>query len=140
MNKQQSHQKVTVQNTAGSNDCKHTITVFYDGICPQCVQDRHLYLHIAGQAGAEIKWFDINGQDDYLLSLGINPKIALSELHIQLSDGTVLSEFSAYIVLMKRVWVLKPLALLISVPLVRPFLAKIYHYKVQKRLKATKRL
>lgn len=117
-----------------------SLTVFYDGACPRCIKDRRLYECLAGSLGKQVKWLDITDQDEYLKSLGIDPLKALSELHLQLSNGTILSELDAYIVLMERVWLLKLIAWLISLPIIRPYLSKLYHQRVQKRLKATGRL
>lgn len=116
------------------------ITVFYDGACSKCVKDRRFYERLAGQGGKQIRWFDITGQDEYLKRLSIDPLKALSELHLQLSDGKILSELDAYIVLMERVWILKSIAWLISLPVIRPYLAKLYHQRVQRRLKASGRI
>lgn len=116
-----------------------TITVFYDGACPRCLKDRRFYERLAGQGGQQVKWLDITGQDEYLKALGIDPLKALSELHIQFEDGRILFELDAYIALMSRIWLLKPLAYLVSLPVIRPYLAKLYHQSVQKRLKATGR-
>jgi predicted DCC family thiol-disulfide oxidoreductase YuxK len=119
---------------------KMSITVFYDGACPSCLKDRRFYERLAGQGGQQVKWLDITGQDEYLKALGIDPLKALSELHIQLEDGRILFELDAYIVLMSRIWLLKPLAYLVSLPVIRPYLAILYHQSVQKRLKATGRI
>jgi predicted DCC family thiol-disulfide oxidoreductase YuxK len=119
---------------------KMTITVFYDGACPRCLKDRRFYERLAGQGGSQVKWLDITGQDERLKALGIDPLKALSELHIQFEDGRILFELDAYIVLMSRIWLLKPLAYLVSLPVIRPYLAKLYHQSVQKRLKATGRI
>lgn len=116
------------------------IVVFFDGACPICVKDRHFYEKLAGNAGQQIVWFDITDQDDYLFGLGISPRKAMSELHIQLGDGKILSELDAYIVLMKRVWFLKPVAWLVSLPAIRPFISKLYHQRVDARLKRTGRI
>ena len=117
-----------------------SITVFYDGACPSCLKDRRFYERLAGQGGQQVKWLDITGQDEYLKGLGIDPLKALSELHIQLEDGRILFELDAYIILMSRIWLLKPLAYLVSLPVIRPYIAKLYHKSVQKRLKATGRI
>ncbi|MEY8200565.1 MAG: DUF393 domain-containing protein [Colwellia sp.] len=117
-----------------------SITVFYDGSCPKCVKDRRFYERLAGQGGEQIKWFDITGQDEHLKRLSIDPLKALSELHLQFADGKILSELDAYIILMERVWLLKSLALLISLPVIRPYLANLYHQRVQKRLKESGRI
>jgi len=117
-----------------------SITVFYDGACPKCVKDRRFYERLAGQGGEQIKWFDITGQDEHLKRLTIDPLNALFELHLQLADGKILSELDAYIILMERVWLLKGVAWLISLPVIRPYLSKLYHLRVQKRLKASGRI
>ncbi len=119
---------------------QQSITVFYDGACPRCVKDRHLYERLAGYTDQQIIWFDITDQDSYLESLSIDPRLALTELHLQLADGRILSELDAYIVLMQRVSVLKPLAWLIALPVIRPSLAKLYHQRVMQRLKASGRI
>jgi len=116
------------------------ITVFYDGACPTCVKDRRFYEKLAGQASEQVNWLDITNQEAYLTSLGIDPYKALTELHIQLPDGRILSELDAYIVLMERVWQLKWLAWIISLPIIRPYLARKYHQKVNKRLKDAGRI
>jgi predicted DCC family thiol-disulfide oxidoreductase YuxK len=116
------------------------ITVFYDGSCPKCVKDRRFYERLAGQCADQITWFDITDQDDHLKHLGIDPIKALSELHLQLTNGKIISELDAYIVLMERVWLLNCIAWLISLPVIRPYLANIYHQRVQRRLKASGRI
>ena len=64
----------------------------------------------------------------------------MTELHIQLEDGRILSELDAYIILMQRVSLLRPLAWLMSLPLIRPILAATYHKRVQNRLHKAGRL
>ncbi|MCJ8314604.1 MAG: DUF393 domain-containing protein [Saccharospirillaceae bacterium] len=117
-----------------------TITVFYDGACPKCIKDRRFYERLSGQGDKYVNWLDITGKDALLIGLGIDPLNALSELHIQLSTGKILSELDAYIVLMQRVWLLKGLAWLISLPIIRPYLSKLYHKSVQNRLKTSGRI
>ncbi|GLX77469.1 hypothetical protein tinsulaeT_08090 [Thalassotalea insulae] len=125
---------------ADSNTVSEPITVFYDASCPRCVKDRRLYERLAGAGKHSVVWFDITNQDETLTKLGIAPYKALTELHIQLSDGSILSELDAYIQLMSRVWLLKPLAWFIALPIIRPWLAKHYHQRVIKRLKSSGRL
>lgn len=117
-----------------------TITVYYDGACEKCVKDRANYESMAGEAGRDVEWFDITGRDEELKALGIDPRLALTELHIRDADGTIRSELDAYIVLMKRVPRLKPLAFLISLPLIRPLCAWLYHRMVTTRLRREGRL
>jgi len=111
------------------------ITVYYDGSCPSCIKDMHTYDKLSGAAGKPVTWVDITGQEDHLRRIGIDPVRALLELHIQDQNQQVLSEMDAYIALMNRVPRLKPLAWLIGLPVLRPLLAKLYHWMVTRRLK-----
>ena len=116
------------------------ITVFYDGACPRCVRDREHYEKWVGQAGARVCWFDITGQEARLRALGINPRRALTELHVLDERGRVRSELDAYILLMERVTRLKPLAWFVGRPWIRPWLARLYHRTVERWLRRSGRL
>lgn len=111
------------------------LTVYYDGACPKCVRDRDTYQKLAGGTDEQVCWFDITGQDERLQELGIDPQQALSELHVRDADGRIVSELDAYILLMNEVPKLKPLAWLIGLPVIRPLLAKLYHWQVDRRLR-----
>ncbi|WP_028865432.1 thiol-disulfide oxidoreductase DCC family protein [Psychromonas aquimarina] len=111
------------------------ITVYYDGSCPRCIKDRDNYQKLAGTAGDSVCWFDITGRDKELLDLGIDPRKALTELHVKTADDKIVTELDAYIELMSRVRVLKPGAFIIGLPIIRPLVARYYHFSVYKRLK-----
>jgi predicted DCC family thiol-disulfide oxidoreductase YuxK len=119
---------------------KNKITVFYDGACPSCIRDRRYYKLLSGKRGKDVDWFDITDKDNELCRLGVDPKLALSELHVQTEDGQIVSEVEAYIVLMQRTLWLKPLAFMLKVPIVKPLLAMLYHSVVNRRLKRTGRI
>jgi len=110
------------------------LVVFYDGSCPACIKDRRWYEKLAGKTGESVEWLDITGRDDELRREGIDPDKALRELHVKDNEGGVHREMDAYILLMSRVPVLKPLAWLIGLPVIRPALAWLYHRWVAKRL------
>jgi predicted DCC family thiol-disulfide oxidoreductase YuxK len=110
------------------------LIVFYDGACPVCVKDRRWYEKLAGRTGDDVEWLDITGQDEALRQQGVDPDKALRELHVKDDHGEIHRELDAYILLMSRVMVLKPLAWLISLPLIRPLLARMYHTWVERRL------
>ena len=116
------------------------IVVYYDGACPKCIRDRENYERLAGKAGENVSWFDITGKDNELRSLGIDPHKALTELHIKDEDENILSELDAYMVLMQRVPLLRPLAWVINLPVIRPFLSRMYHRQVMRRLNRDNRL
>lgn len=99
-----------------------------------------MYERLAGKTGETVEWVDITGRDDELRQLGIEPKDALQELHVEDASGTIHRELDAYILLMARVWLLRPLAWLISLPVIRPTLAKLYHRMVSKRLEQSGRM
>lgn len=119
---------------------KERLRVFYDGACPSCVKDRKLYERLAGKTGESVEWVDITGRDEELKQLGIEPEAALQELHVEDGAGRIHRELDAYILLMSRVWLLKPLAWLMGLPLIRPALAKLYHRWVSDRLEKTGRM
>ncbi|MGR8941021.1 MAG: thiol-disulfide oxidoreductase DCC family protein [Gammaproteobacteria bacterium] len=116
------------------------ITVYYDAACPKCVRDRQNYEKLAGKSAADVCWFDITGQDSRLLALGIDPRKALTELHVQDHNGRIHSELDAYILLMRKVPVLKPVAWIIGLPFIRPLLARWYHCLVNRRLRKSGRV
>ncbi len=119
---------------------KGKITVYYDGACPSCVRDRRTYEKLAGKADEHVCWFDITGQEDRLREIGIDPKKALTELHVRDENNRIVSELDAYILLLGKVPLLKPLAWLIGLPIIRPHLARLYHERVVRRLRQSGRL
>lgn len=119
---------------------KGNINVFYDGACPKCIRDRQTYEKLAGKAGENVCWIDITGQEQKLRELGIDPTKALTELHVKDEKERIFSELDAYILLMSKVPILRPVAWLIGLALIRPLLAGIYHWQVNRRLRHSGRL
>jgi predicted DCC family thiol-disulfide oxidoreductase YuxK len=122
------------------NEDQGKITVYYDGACPRCVRERRRYERLAGTSGERVCWFDITGREDRLREIGIDPRKALTELHVRDENGRIASELDAYILLLERVAFLRPLAWLIGLPVIRPLLARLYHKMVIRRLKKSGRL
>ena len=122
------------------NQDKAKINVYYDGACQKCVKDRLTYEKLAGKAGENVCWIDITGREEQLRKIGIDPHKALTELHVQDENQQILSEMDAYILLMSKVPLLKPISWLIGLPLIRPLLAGIYHWQVNRRLRRSGRL
>lgn len=121
-------------------DSDHKITVFYDGACPRCVRDRQSYERLDPDAAKDVQWFDITGRDPELVALGIDPRKALTELHIRTADGRILSELDAYRVLMARIPRYRLLGWLMGLPLIRPLASRIYRWSVTRRLRWQGRL
>ena len=122
------------------NEDDRGICVYYDGACPRCIKDRETYKKLAGKSGDNVYWVDITGQEQRLYDLGIDPKKALTELHVMDETKLILSELDAYILLMSKVPALRPVAWLIGLPLIRPILSNIYHAQVNRRLRKSGRL
>ena len=97
------------------------LTVFYDGACSVCVRDRRWYEKLEGKTENSVEWLDITGRDEELREQGIDPDKALRELHVKDSQGQVHQEMAAYILLMARVPLLKPIAWLIGLPVIPPY-------------------
>ncbi len=116
------------------------LVVYYDGSCPGCIRDRERYQRLAGQRGDSVKWVDITGRDDELRRQGIDPDDALKELHVKDPQGRIHREMDAYILLMSRVPVLRPLAWLIGLPGIRQLLSWCYRVWVTRRLRRTGRM
>ena len=119
---------------------KARISVYYDGACPQCVKDRRNYEQLSGKSKDDIQWIDITGKESLLRSIGIDPRKALMELHVKDENQQILSEIDAYVLLMSRVPLLKPLSRFIGLPLIRPMLSRVHHWRVNRRLRRTGRL
>src|SRR5690554_4471674 len=109
---------------------RDSLIVFYGGACPRCVADRRRYQCWAGEAGDKVHWLDITGREDELKAQGIDPALALRELHVKDGSGQIHRELDAYILLMGRVPRLRPLAWLISLPVVRQLVARWYRWWV----------
>jgi len=122
------------------NPSNGKLKVYYDGSCPGCIKDRERYERLAGDKADQVQWTDITDRDDELKRKGIDPDAALQELHVEDERGQIHRELDAYILLMSRVPVLKPLAWLIGLPVIRPLLARLYHWMVNRRLRRTGRL
>lgn len=115
------------------------LIVYYDGACPRCRADRRRYERMAGKAGESVQWVDITGRDSELEQMGIDPERALRELHVRDANGEIHRELDAYILLMRRTWLLRPLAWLIGLPGIRGLLSRWYHAWVARRLRASGR-
>ncbi|AOY60378.1 MULTISPECIES: thiol-disulfide oxidoreductase DCC family protein [Desulfococcus] len=118
---------------------KPRIRVYYDGACPQCVKDRRTYEKLSGRSKDDIQWIDITGKERFLRSMGIDPEKALKALHVQDENRQTLSEIDAYVLLMKRVPILKLPAMIIGLPWIRQVLSRLYRWSVNRRLRRTGR-
>lgn len=115
------------------------LKVYYDGACPRCVADRRRYEKL-GTCDGSVEWVDITDKEEQLRAAGIDPYLALTELHVQDSQGRIHRELDAYILLMSRAPLLRPLAWLLGLPGIKPILAWVYRRSVLRRLRRAGRL
>ena len=116
------------------------LKVYYDGACPRCVADRRRYEKLEARSDDSVEWLDITGKEEQLRAAGIDPYLALTELHVQDSQGRIHRELDAYILLMSRAPLLRPLAWLLGLPGLNPILAWVYRRSVLRRLRREGRL
>ena len=114
------------------------ITVFYDGACPVCVKEMHQYQRF--EKSGQVIWFDITGQEDWLLAHKINPDDALLELHVLTSTGEIVKGVEAFILLWQRAPLFRPLAWIASFPLIKAFIKRSYGWFTRRRLTRDGRL
>ncbi|MGR5146415.1 DCC1-like thiol-disulfide oxidoreductase family protein [Photobacterium alginatilyticum] len=113
---------------------KTHFTVYYDGSCASCVEDRARYEIWLGKHIDQVSWFDITDQNAYLIDRGIDPARALRELHVEDAEGVIHRELDAYILLLQQIWWLRPLAWVIALPFIRRRLSQWYRRQVDSRL------
>ena len=116
------------------------LKVYYDGICPGCRRDRARYERWAGEAGRQVAWCDVTEHQASLREGGVDPQAALLSLHVEEEGGRILEGIDAYILLMRRVPRLRPLAWLIGLPGLKPLLRWCYDGWVRRRLARQGRL
>jgi len=116
------------------------LKVYYDGICPGCRRDRARYERWAGEAGKQVAWCDVTEHQQELRNKGVDPQAALLSLHVEEEGGPIREGIDAYILLMRRVPRLRPLAWLIGLPGLKPLLRRLYDGWVRRRLAREGRL
>jgi len=116
------------------------LKVYYDGACPRCVADRQRYEKLRARTDDSVEWVDITGQEARLRAAGIDPYLALTELHVEDAQGRIHRELDAYILLMSRTPVLRPLAWLLGLPGLKPLCSWGYRRWVLRRLRREGRL
>ncbi|MBB3183661.1 putative DCC family thiol-disulfide oxidoreductase YuxK [Halomonas fontilapidosi] len=116
------------------------LKVYYDGACPICQRDRARYERWAGEAGDQVAWCDVNEHQQTLGEKGVDPEAALLSLHVEEEGGSIQEGIDAYILLMRRVPRLKPLAWLVGLPGIKPALRWYYDRWVRRRLAREGRL
>lgn len=116
------------------------LRVYYDGVCPGCRRDRARYERWAGETGRDVRWCDVTEHQQTLRAKGIDPRAALLSLHVEEEGGAIREGIDAYVLLMRRVPRLRPLAWLIGLPGLKPVLRFGYDRWVRRRLAREGRL
>jgi predicted DCC family thiol-disulfide oxidoreductase YuxK len=98
------------------------------------------YERWAGQTAAGVKWLDVNAHETHLREKSIDPRAALLSLHVEDEQGHIRDGLDAYILLMRRVPRLKPMAGVIGLPGIKTLLSWCYGHWVKRRLAREGRL
>ncbi len=110
-----------------------TITVYFDGQCPLCVNEVAKWKKAAFEY--EVEWLDITDNDELLLSHGIDPRKALLELHTKTDDGRILTSIDSYALLLRNLPRWKYFGWLIGLPVIKQVLKWCYDRITKVRLK-----
>ncbi|MFY0990756.1 DCC1-like thiol-disulfide oxidoreductase family protein [Halomonas sp. C05BenzN] len=116
------------------------LKVYYDAVCPICRRDRARYERWAGDAAHSVEWVDVTANEETLRAAGVDPGAALLSLHVEDHEGCIVQGIDAYILLMRRVPRLAPLAWLLGLPGLKPLLERAYRRWVRRRLAREGRL
>ncbi|MCH4564899.1 MULTISPECIES: thiol-disulfide oxidoreductase DCC family protein [Halomonas] len=116
------------------------LKVYYDAVCPGCRRDRARYERWAGGAAEAVEWIDVTDNAARLRERGVEPREALLSLHVEDHRGRIVEGIDAYILLMRRVPRLRPLAWLLDLPGVKALLERAYRRWVRRRLAREGRL
>ncbi len=76
------------------------LKTFYDGGCPLCSREIDHYRKI--DRDNRIQWVDITQEADALTSAGLDLPSAMRRLHVQESDGRLLSGVDAFVAIWQR--------------------------------------
>jgi predicted DCC family thiol-disulfide oxidoreductase YuxK len=128
-----------INEVTASTDDKFTLNVYYDAACPLCRNERRRY-ESWQEAAKGVEWLDVNAHHTYLIAHNIEPRDALLSLYVEDAEGQFHDGIDAYVIMMRRVPRLKPLAWLIGLPIIKPILTRIYEIIVRRRLARDGRL
>lgn len=115
------------------------LKVYYDAACPICRRERRRYERLARNSEA-VEWLDANTHEAVLSEHGVTVQEALLSLHVEDAGGRLYRGMDAYILLMQRIPRLRPLAVLIGLPVIKPVLTWWYDRWVRRRLARQGRL
>lgn len=116
------------------------LVVYYDAACPRCIRDRERYERVAGRRAAGVRWVDVGAHEAQLRARDIEPREALLALHVEDADGVIHRGLDAYILLMRPVPLLRPLAVVLGLPGIKPLAERLYRRSVRRRLARQGRL
>ncbi|MBK5941551.1 thiol-disulfide oxidoreductase DCC family protein [Halochromatium roseum] len=76
------------------------LKTFFDGGCPLCSREIAHYRKI--DRDGRIQWIDITQEADALAGAGLDLPSAMRRLHVQASDGRLLSGVEAFVAIWQR--------------------------------------
>ena len=100
------------------------ITVFYDGKCGLCRREIEHYKRIA-PAGI-FEWVDITVAPDAFTALGYTVASGLKALHVRDGTGIMHIGVDGFIIIWRALPRWRLLAMLVSLPIIRPLVRRVY--------------
>ena len=76
------------------------LTTFYDGGCPMCSREIAHYRKI--DRADRIRWVDITRESEALSAAGLDLPSAMRRLHVQDTDGRMLSGVEGFVAIWRR--------------------------------------
>jgi len=101
------------------------VTVYYDGKCGLCRKEISHYKKIAPEG--QFIWSDMSHDATPLSQLGVSQMDALRRLHATDRNGRLHIGVDAFILIWRQLPTWRPLAILVSLPVVRYIAAMLYN-------------
>jgi predicted DCC family thiol-disulfide oxidoreductase YuxK len=102
------------------------IKVYYDGKCGLCRREIAFYKRISPHG--RIDWCDITAHPDALLAHKVSLEDALKALHVEDKASNLHIGVDAFVLIWKQIPVFKPLAFVVSLPLINGFTRLSYKW------------
>jgi predicted DCC family thiol-disulfide oxidoreductase YuxK len=108
--------------------------VFYDGGCPLCRREIAHYQRIVEDG--QIQWIDIMDNGDALQAHGLTWRQAMQRIHVQDSDGCMVSGTAAFAALWRHIPRYRFLAGLVTLPGIHWIVEQVYTVFARRRYRS----
>ncbi|MDF1757489.1 MAG: DUF393 domain-containing protein [Legionellaceae bacterium] len=109
------------------------ITVFYDGKCSLCRKEITYYKRIAPPE--KFIWLDLSEDSNLLTQRNVSLRTGLMFFHAEDKDGKMHTSLDAFILVWKQLRGWQYVAIIVSLPIVKPLMNLIYKLFAKYRFK-----